>query len=64
MVNTHSTTKEAVSMPNITDKNGMKVLDPINIAKNFNDYFLTIAKISKNIKKYPKKSKFSPQLLE
>ena len=40
-------------MPKIADKNGMKVLAPINITNNFNDNFFTIAKRSKNIPRNP-----------
>lgn len=47
-------TGETVSIPNLSDENGVKITDPAAIANNFNDYFLTVANnITKEIPRNP-----------
>ena len=47
-------TGETVSIPNLVDENGGKITDPVAIANNFNEFFLTVAdKITKKIPRNP-----------
>ena len=53
VIKTKTVTGEALAVSNIND-NGVKITDPVNIANNFKDYFLTVAdKITKKIPRNP-----------